>query len=228
MKADVADKVCVLKKVAEFEHLSDEAVAELATLGSFCVFKKGAYIFREQDASRFHYVVKSGRVKLFKQSPSGRQFITRFSNPGQTLNAIVLFTQSPHFVSARAVDETTLLRVKAEDYMSFVYRHPSHALKVLTLSGKTLNSAWGRIMDLVGESVKQRVLDVLCALSNKFGDTLAFTCSEIAELSGTTTETTIRIMKELTSLNILEHTRGTIRVLDTTELKKLSQTAFDI
>jgi CRP/FNR family transcriptional regulator len=172
-------------------------------------------------------VVRSGRVKLLKQSPSGKQVITRFVLPGCPLNAIVLFTESPHFVSAVAMSEVTLLRIKKEAYLSFALKHPSHMLKIIARTERTLRGAWSRLTDTVGESVKQRVLNVLCALSSKFGDTLTFTCLEIGEFSGTTTETVIRIMRDLTSLNIVEHTRGTIKIKDPVELRKLSREPFD-
>jgi CRP/FNR family transcriptional regulator, nitrogen oxide reductase regulator len=228
MKDDVRDRIAVMKEGGEFAHLTDEALAELAALAVPCFFRKGEFIFHEDDLPKFYYVVQSGRVKLLKQSPSGRQVITRFVLPGNPLNAIVLFTKSPHFVSAVAMNDMTLLRINKEAYLSFALRHPSHMLKIIARTEKTLRSAWSRLTDTVGESVKQRVLNVLCALSNKFGDTLTFTCLEIGELSGTTTETVIRVMKELTSLKIVEHTRGTIKITDTAELRKLSREPFDI
>jgi len=228
MKADMADKIAVLKKSSEFAHLADNALTELVNRAVTCSFQKGEYIFREEDSSAFYYVVRSGRVKLFKQSISGKQIITRFALPGYPLNAIVLFTDSPHFVSAVALGDTTVLRIEKSAYLSFAHRYPSHMLRIIARSEKTLHGAWERLIDAVAENAKQRVLNVLYALYKKHGATLDFTCLEIGELSGTTTESAIRIIGELASVDVVRHTRGTIRITNPDELGKSTRKTFDI
>lgn len=54
-------------------------------------------------------------------------------------------------------------------------------------------------MDVIGERAEQRVYDILYMLCERFGGELRFTSKEIVELSGTKTETLIRIFAGLKS-----------------------------
>jgi len=77
-------------------------------------------------------------------------------------------------------------------------------------------------VDLAGERVEQRIAGVLVMLSTKLGETLPFTRQEIADMSGTTTETAIRVMSDLRNRGIIRSTRGKVTVLDADKLRLLS------
>jgi CRP-like cAMP-binding protein len=220
---DLAYKVAVLEKSPGLGHLHDSTLKEIAVCATTCRFRKGEAIFHEGDPCNFFYVIVEGRVKCFKESPSGKQFITFVANRYETLNAVVLFGSNPHFLSAKAMENTTLLRVEREPYVSWAQRHPSHVLRIVTMMGKALGAAYDSLIDVVGERVEQRVCHVLDMLCGKFGAALNFTCGEIAELSGTTTETVIRVLSKLKTSKVLSSTRGKIHVLDQAELKRLSR-----
>jgi len=85
-----------------------------------------------------------------------------------------------------------------------------------------VHSAHERLMDMVGERAAQRILNVLNMLCSKFGTTLSFTSEELADLAGTTTETTIRVMSQLKKSGLVSSSRGKICILDEANLKHLS------
>ncbi len=59
-------------------------------------------------------------------------------------------------------------------------------------------------------------------LYDKFGDTLKFTSNELAELAGTTTESTIRAMGRLRKRGIITSGRGEVSITKPAQLKHLS------
>jgi CRP/FNR family transcriptional regulator, nitrogen oxide reductase regulator len=225
MDGDLANKIKVFKNCPSFVNMDEKAIKEIAALATECRFKKGDLVFREGDQCDFFYVVKQGRVKCFKESRTGKHFITNVSTVSDSLGVTAMFEGEPRFLSARVVEDTTLLRVKREDYMSWVRRHPSVMLTMLTLSARVVGSIYDRFIDMVGETAEQRICNVLYMLYGKFGGSLNFTCEEIADLVGTTTETAIRILAKLKGSGVLAPTRGKILILDQTELKKLSRGA---
>ena len=87
---------------------------------------------------------------------------------------------------------------------------------------QALRCSYDRLMDAVGERANQRVCNVLYMLRGKFGSVLRFSGEEIGELSGTTTETTIRILSTLKQLRVIDSSRREIHILDDLELKNLS------
>jgi CRP-like cAMP-binding protein len=89
--------------------------------------------------------------------------------------------------------------------------------------GGRLRDAQGRLKDLAGERVEQRLSSVLLMLSAKLGLTLPFTRQEIADMVGTTTETAIRVMSHLKDRGIIRSVRGKVIILDEEKLRLLSE-----
>jgi CRP-like cAMP-binding protein len=211
----------VLRLSATLATASENTIAQLTSLANACVFKKGELIFHEDDPCRFFHVIREGRVKNFKQSGSGRHFIASVGGPGDTLNTVVLFSGSPYFLSAQAMDDVVLLRVKRDDYVSITMKDQGYLLQQLYISEQVVRSCCDRLMDAVGERAEQRVYHMLQMLYAKFGSELRFTAEEIGELSGTTPETVIRIFAGLKSLNVIGSERRNIHILDGVELRNL-------
>jgi CRP/FNR family transcriptional regulator, nitrogen oxide reductase regulator len=215
------EKYGILRASYTLELVSGDTIDQLASLATGHLFKKGEIIFRENDPSRFFHVIKDGRVKNFKQSGSGRHFTASVGGPGDTLNTAVLFSGNPYFLSAQAMDDVLLLRVKRDDYVAITMKDQGYLLQQLYISEQVVRSCCDRLMDAVGERAEQRVYNMLHMLYAKFGSELRFTAEEIGELSGTTTETVIRIFAGLKNLNIIGSERRNIHILDGAELKNL-------
>ncbi len=212
----------IFKQSPSLGHLEDSELLELVDISSRSCFAKGEFIFLEGDLLNFLYNHKKGRVKLFKGSCSGKSYTFSIAHLGDTLHGIVLFTEKPCWISAQAMDEVTLLCLSRVAFLSFVTRHPSVLINIIKILGNQINSTNLRLIDVVSVDVKQRLLNVLSMLSSKFGTTLFFTNEELAELAGTTTETTIRIIGQLKKSGVIDTRRGQVRIMDCNLLNDLS------
>lgn len=220
-KDNLDSKIAVFKQSPSLAHLAENELREIADLARPRYFAKGEYIFLESDPPDFFYIVQEGRVKLFKESFSGKNFTTMVAYIGDTLHAVVLFERKPLWLSAQAMDEVTLLCIKREKYLSFVAKYPSIYMKIISILGEQVHSAHERLIDMVGERVEQRLLNVLNVLCSKFGTELLFTSEELADLAGTTTESAIRIIGQLKKLGLISSSRGKVLVLDEAKLQQL-------
>lgn len=230
MNMDIDSKIQFIKKVISFEHLDDEALKEVASYATPVQYKKGDYIFQEEEEPKYFHTVIEGFVKLFKTSSLGKQLIAYISVPFEPLCGVVLFIEKPHYLSAQALSDVTLLQIKKEKYLSFVFNNPGVALEIIGILGRVISSSFNRMIDIVGETAEQRIQNVLFMLFNKYGNKLPLTCESIANLSGTTTETAIRIMSKLKNSNILDtkRSRGEIHIIDHEALEGLSRGPFFI
>ena len=113
--------------------------------------------------------------------------------------------------------------IRKKEYMSLVNKYPLIAMNIVTILGKGLDNEYERILDLVGETVEHRLCNFLFMLFSKFGTTLLLTREELAELAGTTTETTIRVLSRLKTAGIISSRRGKIIILDQAKLQALAQ-----
>jgi CRP/FNR family transcriptional regulator len=75
------------------------------------------------------------------------------------------------------------------------------------------------------ESVEKRTLHVLLSLVEEFGNTIPLTRKEIAEMVGTTVETSIRTFSRLEEEGLVSTSRGRIVIKDVKELEERMEAA---
>ena len=217
------EKVALLKRSLLLSALDPNELDELAGLAGEHCFGSGEFVFWEGDAPDRFFVVERGKVKMLKHISSGKDFIIAVFGPGEMFGEVPVFDNAPYPASAQATSKACVLSIKRKDFLAFLGRNPSVSLKVINVLGGRLREAHGRLRDLAGERVMQRLAGTLLLLSSKLGPTIPFTRQEIADMSGTTTETTIRVLGRLKSGGIIRSTRGKITVLDAVKLRLLAE-----
>ena len=78
----------------------------------FVHYTKGSYIFQEEEASNFLYLLVKGKVAIGKSSYTGKQMIaTVFTEPGEMFGEVYGFLDKPFEYFAVAEKETDILEV---------------------------------------------------------------------------------------------------------------------
>lgn len=219
----MVSKSDVLKQSLIFSALSGAEIEALSGLAVERKFAPRETVFWEGDAPQWFYVIAEGGIKVFKSSSSGKEFIIAFFGPGEMFGEVAVFENRPYPASAQAVVETRVLGIKREDFLSFLAHRPEVALRTINILGGRLRDAQNRLRDLAGERVDQRLARLLLMLYAKLGPNLPFTRQEIADMTGTTTETAIRIMSRLRQQGIIRSVRGRTIILDETKLRSFSE-----
>ena len=216
-------RVEILKQSLIFSSLNESELIELAEFASERRFEPGEFVFWEEDAPDWFYIIAEGRIKVLKHSSSGKELIIAFFSTGEMFGEVAVFENKPYPASAQAVTKTRVFGIKREDFLRFLAGRPQVALRIISILSGRLRDAQGRLRDLAGERVEQRLARTLLMLSSKLGTTLPFTRQEIADMAGTTTETAIRVMSHLRSREIIRSARGKIIILDETKLRLLGE-----
>ena len=136
---------------------------------------------------------------------------------------VAVFEDRSYPASAQAAVDTRILGIKKELFLSFLGNHPQVALSIISVLGGRLRDAQSRLKDMVGERVEQRLARTMLMLALKMGSTLPYTRQELADMSGTTTESAIRVTSRLKEREIIKTVRGKITILDETKLTLLSE-----
>jgi len=216
-------KTQILSRSFIFSSLDDGELGELANLATERSFIQDEFIFWDGDSPDWFYIITEGKVKVIKHSSLGKEFIIAFFGPGEMFGEIAVFENKPYPASAQTVTETKVLGIKREAFLSFLAHRPQVALRIIDILGGRLRDAQGRLKDLAGERVEQRLAGILLMLSSKLGSSLPFTRQEIADMAGTTIETAIRFMSRLRDGGIIRSARGKIIILDEAKLRLLNQ-----
>jgi CRP-like cAMP-binding protein len=183
----------------------------------------GEYVFWEGDPAEWFYVIALGSIKVTKMSSQGKETILSFFGPGEMFGEVAVFQDRPYPASAQTQSETRLLGIQKSVFIQFLSSHPLVALHIINILSGRLRDSQNRLRDLASERVEQRLARILMMLSAKLGQTLPFTRQELSDMTGTTTETTIRILSQWKQRGIISSTRGKTHIANDTKLRLLAE-----
>lgn len=225
------EQLKILKKSNFFSSLSEATLKEISRLFVEETYQRDDYIFFEGDAPEWFYVVKEGKVKLVKHSDTGKDVILQVFAPGDMFGEVSLFDRKPYAASAQAMEPSTILKLSRKDFFLLFGRHPFVATEMIMELGRRLREAHATIKSLAVERVEQRIAHILLKLADKLGIpdnggiriNLSLTRQDLADMAGTTVETTIRIMSRFTKSKIIKPVNGKILILTPQTLRRISE-----
>jgi CRP/FNR family transcriptional regulator len=185
-----------------FRRLQPHDRGTVAAVAHLKHYDRGDLIFREGDPPDAFMTIVDGRVKVFKTTPSGKEIILEIFGAGDPLGAVAVYENVPLPASALALEPVSCLAIARADFFRLLEQHPPLVRGLL--SGMTLRLAelTRRLAELTGTRVEARLARLLLKLADRIGVAdrggtfvpLALGRQELADLTGTTIETAIRIM----------------------------------
>ncbi len=219
----------LLHSIPLFAALTPEQIASFADRFRVDVFAPDTFIFLEGDAADRLWVVQSGQVKIIKYSADGVENILEVILPGEMFGgAGILFPVHP--ATAVAMTETTTLSLEREGYLQLARQFPDIALRIIAILGERLRAAM-KMRALSTDRVDVRVAHILLKLCDQAGEktieavkiNLPLSRQDLADMTGTTIETAIRIMSRFRKEGlVLTEPGGYIVVTDCDRMRVLS------
>ncbi|MBE0481027.1 MAG: Crp/Fnr family transcriptional regulator [Dehalococcoidia bacterium] len=222
---DAIETIETLRSSLVFSGLEEGDIKELARICVDRRLESGSFVFLEGDEPAWFYIVAEGRIRVLKHSSQGKEFVIAHFGPGEMFGEVAVFENKPYPASAQAVSDSRVLAIKRNDYLAFLARQPEVAFRIIHVLVGRLRDAQSRLRDLAGERAEQRIARVLLMLQSRLGSTISFTRQEIADMSGATIETTIRVMSRLKDRGIIRSVRGKTIIVDEAGLDVLSQSS---
>lgn len=212
-----------------FHGLSEHDLAPLVPHVRVVEFSRGAVVFAEGDPADRLYFVAAGRVKVCRVSPGGDERILCVFGAGDPLGAVAVYEGKPFPATAVALEASTCLAIERIAFFALLERSPTLVRGLLLGLTRRLVELTGRLGDLTGGRVEQRVARVFVKLANEVGRPgsdgivipMRLTRQELADLTGTTVETAIRIMSRWGKQRILRTEPTGFVVLDAEALGRI-------
>lgn len=225
---DTSQKIAILKEIPFFKGVSDSDLKEISRKFSENEFKKGEYLFWEGDPSSQLYVVKQGKVKIIKHSSAGKEMVLEIVSSGEICGGGGIFSQT-QVASAQAIEPVSAYSLSKKDFLLLLGRHKELAIQIIMYLGEKLMKAHEMMISLVASKVDRRIAALLIGLSEKHGSlvpqgiriNLRLTRQDIADIVGTTVETTIRVMSRFKKQGMLITDSRHIIITDKEKLKKM-------
>ena len=218
-------QTCLSRHSGVFCDLSEEQTYDINNAKSSTQFKKGEIIFMEGNSPLGLYCINKGKIKVSKTGNEGREQIVRLAKAGDILGYRALISGGAYSATATALEDSTVCFIKRQIFFDMLKVNHGFSSTLMKQLSEDLKKAEHKIMEFVQKPTGERISETLVILKEfygfeKDGSTINSTLSRenIASISGTTTETTIRYLTDLKKKKILDLTGKKIKINDLQQL----------
>ncbi|MED7820731.1 Crp/Fnr family transcriptional regulator [Streptomyces chiangmaiensis] len=228
--ADDPGRTWCISEVDIFRDLSEQEMGAIAAAAPMKTYTAGEILHSPQQPSEVLFILKKGRVRIFRVSADGRALTCAIISPGTIFGEMALLGQRMYDNFAEALDDVTVCVMSRADVQRFLLSDARIAARITEILGRRLADLEQRLSDTVFKSVPQRIATTLTTLASRsqtptgrLGLTtrhpqIALTHEQLAALAGTSRETTTKVLHEFADRGLLRLARGRITVLNQTRL----------
>jgi CRP/FNR family transcriptional regulator len=210
-----------------FNSFTEKEMDFLLASTSLKKVNKGEQIFSEGlDATAF-FIVVSGKVKIYKLSPDGKEYTLHIHSPGDLVAEAAIFDSMIYPASCMALENTTLIRISGDGFLKLIKEHPELSLKMMSGYSKRLRQFVSQIEELSLKDIKSRLAGYL--LENSTFENRVTVChllyskKELSSLLGTIPETLSRALAFLKQKKFIIEKDNTIIIPDPEKLRMFSE-----
>ena len=206
-----------LQKVPLFSQLGPADLQRVLEVARERAYPKNSVILFEDDPGDSLFVVNEGQVKVVLIGEDGREVILSVLGEGDFFGEMALIDDEPRSAHVIAMNDSTLLVLRREDFQGLLMQTPGIALAMLRELTRRLRRVDEKVGSLVLLDVNGRVARLLLDLAEEAGGeriTRRLTHHTIAQMIGSSRETVSRTMRELADKGMIEVSRRDIVIRD--------------
>lgn len=214
-----------------FARLNPDERAEVERLISYNVFPAGQIFHSPNEVGEQLFVLRSGRVRIYKLSPEGRALTLMVLEPVTIFGEMTLVGQWLHDTFAEAMSECVIGLIGRDTLRRILEQHPQVALAFMELMGQRLRAMENKLADIAFKNVAQRLASVLLNLAGvPMGQTqpatppmmVRYTHQQLAEMIGSYRETVTKAIGELREGGVIRIDDDAISLIDVNHLQRLA------
>lgn len=220
----------LLKQCPLLAGLKEEDLRKIKSISIPKKIVKKELIFAEGEPAKGFYIILSGKVKLYKISPDGKEQILHIVSAPDAFAEAALFLEGTYPAYAEALTDGQLLFIPARDFSQMIEKNPKLSINMIISLSHFLKKFTALIEELSLKEVSSRVAKYLLDLSLKaeregkdpMWIELDMSKGQIAARLGTISETLSRTLGKLKAKEIIDVKKHSIKILDRRSLEELA------
>jgi len=128
-----------VKKIELFKDLDPASLAVIAQNLEEKSYASGEMLFSENNPREEIVFIKTGRVLLFKKTPHGEEKTMSFFGAYDFLGEGAIIDDTPHFASARVMEDTVVHYIKKENLIKIFESNGTIAMSVYSYVAKVIS-----------------------------------------------------------------------------------------
>lgn len=230
------DKIKYLSRIQLFQDLEIEELEKIEDDTPIHIMKKGTIITSPNEEQNCLYLIKSGKVRLYRISEEGKEFTVDMLNIGHIFGETGVFTTGYEGIYAEVWEDALICKLNKQQFEKIIHMRPDIALRFIEIISNRLKEMEELLEQMAYGSVRKRLLFLLYKLSRKFGQQvenntnwleleISITHQELATMMGSIRETVTNVLNALKKEGIVRKTslHGVLQVnlaMITEELEK--------
>ncbi len=226
---DLQCQSCTARLSSVFNVLDNKQVLSINKKKTCATYQKGEFLFMENSLPLGVFCVNSGKIKIATTGFDGKEQILRLSKGGDVVGYRALVAGERYMSSAIALEDSSVCFIPRDYFMELMMTNPKLCFEVVKKVSNDLKLSEEHIVSLSQKTIRERIAESLLFLKATYGydedgQTLNVVMSrdEIADYTGTTRESTIRLLSEFNNDKIIELSGKRIKIIN---LEKLIRTA---
>ena len=185
-------------------------------------------VFAEGEPADRLYIIISGKVKIGRRSPDGREHLLAVIGPPEMFGELSVFDDGPRTASATTLTEVCAVSLDRDTLRGWMADRPEVAEQLLRVLARRLRRTNNKVTDQIFTDVPGRVAKQLLLLAQQFGtregDALRvahdLTQEEIAKLVGSSREATNQALGTFADRGWIQPESHSVLILDAENLAR--------
>ncbi len=190
-------------------------------------YKAGEIIFKQGTPSPYFVCITSGLAKIYIEG-YGKNLILALVKPVDYIFGPGIYVDNRHYYSASAIEDCTACLVDVNVFKKMIRENPDFAEEFIRRVSIQAIFNFEQLISLTQKQMPGRIADVLFYLSDKiYGQNpfeMTISRQDLADLSGMSKESAIRILKEFKEEGILTVQGNLVEILNLKQLRQISET----
>ncbi|WP_205787344.1 Crp/Fnr family transcriptional regulator [Specibacter cremeus] len=219
--------------LTEVDLFADLSAAEMAAMDRMApprLYRAGEMVFTQSQPVTALFILKSGRVRVFRVAEGGKALTMAILEPGAVFGEMLLVGQRMYDNYAEAIEDSMICRLSTAEVERFLLADPRIAIRIARLLGEQVARLEERLTDLALRPLAARAASTLLNLAEnappqRFGHAPAvrLTHEQLAGLLGASREATSKTMAELAAGRLIRQGRGRIIIEDAGALRTMAR-----
>lgn len=215
-----ADKLVYLSQINIFRDLDEASLKTIDAIAPMTTVRAGVVVMRPGDRAPALYLLKRGRVRLYKIHPDGRELTLSMLRDGNVFGSTGEITLGSEDMYAQTVEDAMLCAMRKPDVERLLQLHPEVGVRLLEVLSQRIRSLETLLESLAYEGVQERVLRLLLRLGDEFGVRegvftridMTLTHDELATMVGSTRETVTATLSRLAAQGLVRTGRRMVAI----------------
>lgn len=217
-----------LRKVGIFKDLKKESLEKIHNILEEREYLKGEDIFFEGELSQGVFIIKYGKIKIYKSSSYGKEHILHILSSGSVFAEVCIFSNSVYPASSKALEDSIVYIIDNKKLENLIMENGDISLEIIKLMSKrlidiskqvetvALRDSLGKVSSLILRMLNENKIDI----KNESIIKLDLSRQDMASMVSLTRESFTRSLIKLKEMGIIELDKDEIKIKDIDNLIK--------